>query len=118
MLFLPEQHPGLIDLLKEKATNGCQVRITISDPTSPYVHDRDHEEQLEGTLPARIQATLQQFRELHHHPNIRLHFHRTPMYNSVFRGDDEMFVTTHLYGLHGSKAPLLHLRGINCIPIC
>ncbi|HEX9134594.1 MAG TPA: hypothetical protein VF844_20075 [Ktedonobacteraceae bacterium] len=110
MLFLPEQHPGLVDLLKDKAANACQVRITISDPTSPYVNDRDQEEQLGGTLPARIQTTLHQFHELHHRPNIHLHFHRTPMYNSVFRCDEEMFVTTHLYGLHGSKAPLLHLR--------
>jgi hypothetical protein len=37
-------------------------------------------------------------------------FHSTPMYNSVFRFDNEMFVTTHLYGLHGAKAPLFHIR--------
>ncbi len=110
MLFLPEQHPGLVDSLKQKATNACQVRIAIADPVSPYVHERDSEEQLGGTLPARIQTTLYQFRDLHKHPNVQIHLHRTPMYNSVFRFDDEMFVTTHLYGLHGSKAPLFHLR--------
>lgn len=110
MLFLPEQHPGLIALLKEKASNGCRIRIAIADPASRHVQERDAEEKLGGTLPARIQTTLYQFRQLHHHVNIAIHLHETPMYNSVFRFDDEMFVTTHLYGLHGSKAPLFHLR--------
>lgn len=110
MLFLPEQHPGLIDLLKAKAALSCQVRITVADPTSSYVQDRDKEERLGGTLPARIQTTIYQLRELLNCENIQLHLHSTPMYNSVFRFDNEMFVTTHLYGLHGSKAPLFHLR--------
>ena len=110
MLFLPEQHPGLVDLLKTKAVAACQIRIAMADPTCIYVEERDKEEKLGGTLPARIQTTLYQIRDLHQCENIQIHLHRTPMYNSVFRFDDEMFVTTHLYGLHGSKAPLFHLR--------
>src|SRR5215470_801299 len=110
MLFLPEQHPGLIDLLKTKAAAACQVRIALADPTSIHVQVRDQEEKLGGTLPARIQTTLYQLRDLHNRENIYIHLHSTPMYNSVFRFDEEMFVCTHLYGLHGSKAPLYHLR--------
>jgi hypothetical protein len=34
----------------------------------------------------------------------------SPLYNSLFRFDDEMFVTPHLYGTIGYRAPLLHLR--------
>ena len=110
MLFLPEQHPGLVDLLKTKEAAACKIRIAMADPTCIYVEERDKEEKLGGTLPARIQTTLYQIRDLHQCENIQIHLHRTPMYNSVFRFDDEMFVTTHLYGLHGSKAPLFHLR--------
>jgi transcriptional regulator with XRE-family HTH domain len=110
MLFLPEQHPDLVDLLKAKAAASCHVRIALADPNSFYVQERDQEEQLGGTLPARIQTTLYQLRDLHHHENIQIQLHSTPMYNSIFRFDDEMFVTPHLYGLHGSKAPLFHLR--------
>jgi len=43
-------------------------------------------------------------------PGIRLHYHQTPLYNSLFRGDGHMFVTPHLYGTPGYGAPLLHLR--------
>jgi hypothetical protein len=110
MLFLPEQHPDLVDLLKEKAAATCKVRIAIADPTSIDVQRRDEEEQLGGTLPARIKTTLYHFQGLHNCHNIEVRYHTTPMYNSVFRFDDEMFVTPHLYALHGSKAPLLHLR--------
>src|SRR2546423_6179473 len=110
MMFLPEQHSRLVDLLKEKSQASCKVRIAIADPTSIDVQRRDEEEQLGGTLPARIQTTLYHFRGLRKCDNIEIRYHTTPMYNSVFRFDNEMFVTPHLYGLHGSKAPLLHLR--------
>lgn len=32
------------------------------------------------------------------------------MYNSLFRGDDEMFVTPHLYALKGYRAPIFCLH--------
>jgi len=71
---------------------------------------RDEEEQLGGTLPALIQTTLHHLRDIRNHSGIEIRYHSTPMYNSIFRFDNDMFVTPHLYGLHGSKAPLLHLR--------
>lgn len=110
MLFIPEQNSGVVDLFREKAVKGCRIRILIADPASAAVNMRDEEEQLGRTLPARIQTTLYHFRELRNQDGIELRFHSTILYNSLFRADDEMFVTPHLYGLHGSKAPLLHLR--------
>lgn len=110
MLFLPEQHTGLIPLLKGIGAAGGVVRIALADPSCEMVKIRDEEEGLGGTLPSRIKNCLYHFRELFGLPGIHIHFHATPLYNSVFRGDDEMMVTPHLYGLHGSKAPLLHLR--------
>ena len=110
MLFLPEQNSGLVDLLKEKATNGCKIRIALAHPACIAVQMRDEEEQLGGTLSARIQTTLYHFRGIRDCDGIDIRYHSTVLYNSLFRCDNEMFVTPHLYGLHGSKAPLLHLR--------
>jgi len=110
MQFLPEQHARLETLLREKASDGCKIRIALADPASNAVQMRDEEERLGGTLSARIQTTLYHFRSLHNHEGIEMCYHTTPIYNSVFRFDNEMFVTPHLYGLHGSKAPLHHLR--------
>jgi hypothetical protein len=39
-----------------------------------------------------------------------LRYQDVPLYNSVFRFDDEMLVTPHLFATPGSMAPLLHLR--------
>lgn len=113
MQFLPEQHAHFIDLLKEKAAKGCKIRVTLADPTCYAVQLRDEEEQLGGTLPARIQATLHHFRSFRHCNGIEIRYHSTNLYNSIFRSDNTMFVTPHLYGLHGSKAPLLYLRSLN-----
>jgi len=46
-------------------------------------------------------------------PDIDLRYHRTPMYNSVIRADDQMLVTPHLYGLKGYKAPLMLLQRLH-----
>lgn len=36
--------------------------------------------------------------------------HNDPMYNSVFRFDDQMIVTPHLFKRGGFESPTLHLR--------
>jgi transcriptional regulator with XRE-family HTH domain len=109
MVFLPEQHLGLVDLLKKKARASCKIRIALVDPICKYVQNRDEEEGLNGTLSARIHTTLHHFRDILNYPGIEIRYHSTPLYNSVFRFDNEMFVTPHLYGLHGSRASLLHM---------
>lgn len=113
MQFLPEQHSHLNSLLKKKATQGCKIRIALADPTSLAVQLRDTEEQLNGTLPARIWTTLHHFHDLQNWSGIEIRYHAAILYNSLFRFDNAMFVTPHLFGLHGSKTPLLYLRRLN-----
>jgi transcriptional regulator with XRE-family HTH domain len=110
LLFLPEQNVGLIPLFQEKALSGCKIRVALADPMCDAVRLRDEEENLGGTLPGRIRSSLSHFRSIRSLPGIEIRYHSTVLYNSLFRGDAEMFVTPHLYGLHGSKAPLLHLH--------
>jgi hypothetical protein len=110
MQFLPEDHTRFDRLLIDKAASECRIRIALANPDSLYVADRDDEESLGGTLSDRIRTTIDHFKPLFGVESIDLRFHQTRMYNSVFRGDDEMLVTPHLYGLKGYRAPLLHLR--------
>src|SRR6266540_3840288 len=112
MLFLPEANPRLVDQLKEKATAGCAIRIALADPDSPAVADRDQEEGLGGALPSRIRYTLHYLADVSDQDGISLRLHATPMYNSIFRFDDEMLVTPHLYAQPGYASPVLHLRRI------
>lgn len=110
LYFLPHQHPGLVDLLLKKCEQGCRVRIALADPESEHVRRRDAEEHEAITLAPRIRSSLEAFHPLLESDNADLRFQDAPLYNSVFRFDDQMLVTPHLYGIPGRSAPLLHLR--------
>ena len=109
LYFLPQQHPGLIGLLEEKIAAGCQVRAALADPSSPHVQWRDDEEHQAITIKVRIQSALDAFGPVMDH-GAEFRFQEAPLYNSIFRFDDEMLVTPHLYATPGHAAPLLHLR--------
>ena len=103
-------HPQLIDTLKAKCDNGCKVRAVIGHPESRHVADRDAEEDLALTLVVRIKTSLKYFEPLLDCDGFELRYQDVPLYNSVFRFDDEMFVTPHLFATPGTSAPLLHVR--------
>ncbi|MBA2558626.1 MAG: XRE family transcriptional regulator [Propionibacteriales bacterium] len=110
LYFLPQQHPQLVDVLLDKCQRGCKIRVAVADPASDNVRRRDEEERDPITLVARIQSSLQSFKPLLACEAADLRFQDAPLYNSVFRFDDEMLVTPHLYATSGHAAPLLHLR--------
>jgi transcriptional regulator with XRE-family HTH domain len=110
LYFLPHQHPQFVEVLHEKCSSGTRARVAVADPWSDNVRRRDEEEHEAITLVARIQSSLQAFRPLLDCPGAALHFQDAALYNSIFRFDDQMFVTPHLYGIPGRQAPLLHLR--------
>jgi hypothetical protein len=110
LYFLPLNHPQLIDTLRTKCASGCVVRAVIAHPDSPHVRTRDIEEDLALTLVVRIQTSLKYFAPLFECENFHLRYQDVPLYNSVFRFDNEMYVTPHLYATPGASAPLLHLR--------
>lgn len=110
MLHLPEQHPQLMEVLGEMGRRGDTVRVAFADPECREVAARDAEEQLSGTLSARIRTATNYFRELQGAQGLELRQHATPLYNSIFRFDDQLYVTPHLFGIPGPKAPLFHLR--------
>ncbi|RZU51829.1 hypothetical protein EV385_3665 [Krasilnikovia cinnamomea] len=110
LYFLALQHTDLIRLLTTKCSEGCRVRAVVGHPESPHVAYRDQEEATPLTLPIRITTTLTTWAEMFACQSFELRFQDVPLYNSIFRFDDSMFVTPHLYATAGSQAPLLHLR--------
>jgi transcriptional regulator with XRE-family HTH domain len=108
--FLPEQHPRLVETTTAKCQAGCKVRIVVADPDCLQVRLRDQEERLGGAMAFRIRTTLRYLAPIRRLPGVELRYQDAPMYNSVFRFDDDMLVTPHLYGTPGFRAPLLQLR--------
>jgi hypothetical protein len=45
-------------------------------------------------------------------PNAAFRLHATTLYSSIFRGDEDMLVSTHIYGQPGHMTPLLQLRRV------
>lgn len=109
-LFLAEENPDVIDLLRHKAASGVKVRVALGDPESPEVRLRGFEEGMVEEIPMRVSMSLHYFRPLVGAPGVDLRLHRTTLYNSFYRFDNEMLVNQHAYGVYGYQAPILHLR--------
>lgn len=111
-LFLPEDNPDSIEIIRHKATNGVPVRILLGDPDSPVMELRGREERLGHALVGRIRMALAYYRPLANVEGVAFHLHCTSLYNSIFRYDDQMLVNQHIYGTYGYLAPVLHLRRV------
>jgi hypothetical protein len=111
-LFLPEENPEAIEIIKQKATNGVQVRVMLGDPDTPAMELRGREERLFDAIPGRIRMALAYYRPLVGVEGIQFRLHATSLYNSIFRYDNQMLVNQHIYGTYGYIAPILHLRRV------
>jgi transcriptional regulator with XRE-family HTH domain len=109
-VFLHEAHPRLNDLLKERAAEGCTIRIAIGDADSPNVQQRGQEERFGHGIESRCQLALMHYRPLVGVPGIEVRTHGTTLYNSIYRVDDQMFVNAHVWGVNAYGAPVWHLR--------
>jgi transcriptional regulator with XRE-family HTH domain len=111
-LFLPEENPEAISILRKKAAEGTDIRICLGDPNSPEVEQRGVEEQLFDAIPSRVRMALAYYSPLLGVEGVQFNLHRTTLYNSIFQFDDEMLVNQHVYGTYGYVAPILHLRRV------
>jgi len=111
-LFLPEENPEAIEILRTKVASGVRVRILLGDPDHPAMELRGREERLFEAIPGRIRMALAYYRPLVDVEGIEFRLHGTSLYNSIFRYDDQMLVNQHIYGTYGYMAPILHLRKV------
>ncbi|WP_380169098.1 helix-turn-helix domain-containing protein [Jannaschia sp. R86511] len=109
-LFLAEDNPDVIELIRHKASTGVAVRIALGDPHSAEVKLRGREEGMPDEIPMRVSMSLHYFRTLADADGVDLRLHRTTLYNSFYRFDDEMLINQHALGVYGYQAPILHLR--------
>lgn len=111
-VFLHEAYPRLNSLLAERAAAGCTVRIAVGDADSSNVQQHGREEKFGHGIESRCRLALLHFQALHATPGIEIRTHSTTLYNSVYRGDDEVMVNAHVWGTNAYAAPVWHLRRI------
>jgi transcriptional regulator with XRE-family HTH domain len=110
-LFLPED-ASVLNILVEKARAGVRVRVLLGDPESPEVAARGADEGVDDGMAARVRNAYVLYRPLRAVESTEFRFHRTVLYNSIYRSDDQLLVNTHVYGLPASHAPVWHLRKV------
>ena len=108
-LFLSED-AGIQRILKDKAAAGVRVRILLGDPASEVVAQRGEDEGVGDAQAAKIRNALALYRPLRAAGGVEFRFHRTVLYNSIYRADDQVVVNTHLFGVTAPHAPVWHLR--------
>jgi transcriptional regulator with XRE-family HTH domain len=110
-LFLAED-AGVQKLLADKARAGVRIRVLLGDPDSPQVAERGADEGIDEAVAAKIRNVLILYRPLRHIAGTEFRLHNTILYNSIYRGDDQLLVNTHVQGMPAANAPLWHLRKI------
>ena len=108
-LFLSED-ARVQRIIKAKAGSGVQVRILLGDPDSSVVADRGDDEGVGDAMAAKIRNALALYRPLRAVEGVQFRFHRTVLYNSIYRADDQVLVNTHIHGLAAAQAPVWHLH--------
>ncbi|CAM5446852.1 XRE family transcriptional regulator OS=Kitasatospora aureofaciens OX=1894 GN=HS99_0035270 PE=4 SV=1 [Kitasatospora aureofaciens] len=109
-VFLHEAYPRLNELLRERAAEGCAVRIALGDAASENVKQRGEEERFGHGIESRCRLALLHYRPLLGTPGIEIRTHGTTLYNSLYRADDQLLVNAHVWGVSAFGAPVWHLR--------
>jgi transcriptional regulator with XRE-family HTH domain len=110
-LFLSED-AGIQQIFRQKAAAGVRVRILLGDPDSEAVAQRGADEGVDEAQAGKIRNALVMYRRLREVDGIEFRLHRTVLYNSIYRADDQVLVNTHIYSFTASQAPVLHLRRV------
>ncbi|MFI9331046.1 XRE family transcriptional regulator [Kitasatospora sp. NPDC052868] len=109
-VFLHEAYPRLNDLLRERAAEGCVVRIALGDADSENVRQRGEEERFGHGIESRCRLALMHYRPLIGTPGVEIRTHGTTLYNSLYRADDQLLVNAHVWGVNAFGTPVWHLR--------
>lgn len=109
-VFLHEGFPRLNDLLRERAAEGCSVRIALGDAESENVRQRGEEERFGHGIESRCRLAPMHYRPLLGVPGVEIRTHGTTLYNSIYRADDQLLANAHVWGVNAYGAPVWHLR--------
>ncbi|WP_165959633.1 XRE family transcriptional regulator [Nonomuraea longispora] len=108
-LFLAED-AAILNTLTQRAEAGAKVRILLGDPDGPEVAARGTDEGIGAeVMTARIKNALMLYRPLVNVDGVETRLHRTVLYSSIYRADDELLVNAHAYGTPAANAPVMHL---------
>jgi len=106
--FLWELIPGLSEILRAKAGDGCQIRFILGVPADQLVQADEQTTETPLKLSTRIEQTRYVLEPLRDIVGVR----ETPLGygRSVFRGDNEALAWMWPHGIWGGDFPVFHLQ--------
>jgi hypothetical protein len=108
-LFLAED-ANILDILADKGRAGVTIRIALGDPDNLHVAERGGEESIADARQAKTGNALTLFSALHDVDHVEIRLHKTVLYNSIYRADDQFLVNQHAYGIFPSYTPVFSFR--------
>jgi hypothetical protein len=112
-LFLPDGgHPDLAGAMIEMGADGGRVRVLLGDPDGDAVLRRADEEDIGAGISARVRLSLSYLKPAIGAPGVEVRLHNTTLYNSIYRGDNTMYVNAHVYGAPAAQSPVMHLQRV------
>lgn len=63
-------------------------------------------------MAAKIRNVFVLYRSIRGLDGVEIRLHRTTLYSSIYRGDDQLLVNSHIYGVPAVDAPVMHLRRV------
>ncbi|GAA3422990.1 XRE family transcriptional regulator [Streptosporangium sandarakinum] len=106
------QDTGIMRLFAEKARAGVRVRILLGDPDALEAAQHGADEGAGDGMVAQTRMALTLYRPLRQVRGLEIRLHHTILYNSIYRGDDQLLVNAHIYGKFATDAPVMHLRKV------
>ncbi|RYP88673.1 XRE family transcriptional regulator [Nocardioides guangzhouensis] len=111
-LFLLDSQPTFLERLIAKARTGLRTRVLLGDPEAPVLSERGREEGIGEQMGVRAQLSIDVTRAARNQADFDVRTHATPLYNSIYRFDDQALVNLHAYGWQAPQNPVLHLQRI------
>lgn len=111
-VFLHEAYPRLNELLKERAVQGCAVRVAFGDAESHNVQLRGQEEKFGHGIESRCRLARMHYQPIADVSGIEIRTHATTLYNSIYRSDDQLMANSHVWGVNAYGSPVWHVRRV------
>ncbi|MCX8557218.1 helix-turn-helix domain-containing protein [Mycolicibacterium mucogenicum] len=105
--FLFDTLDGFTTTLVDAAQRGAQVRFLVGDPGADIMILRGEEEGIGDSVVARSRNSVELLTPHLHTPGVQVRSHRTTLYTSIFRVDDDMIINFHVYGSPGRNNPVM-----------
>jgi transcriptional regulator with XRE-family HTH domain len=106
-LFLAKE-PNVLSVLSDRAHAGAQVRICLRNPNVPGPGENNARER-SSAGPAESCKALDLFGGLRQ-AGVEIRLHRAVLYTSIYRADNQLLISQHIYGVHDEREPVLCLR--------